>query len=139
MPPTPVNVRLLTKKSRNQNPEPSLLVSWDVPHSSGSFVYRIGFFSNSSSVFCSATLLEEILSYITIEHQASAPHCPLNASTLYYATVQILSVGANNQSYDEGNNSLPSNFHVTGMKLFEQELIRVIQKQLKFISVESFF
>ena len=113
-PPTPKNVQLTFKKSENLNPNPTLLVLWNIPHSFAIFQYEISFISKTGISICQTLITEEIVHTTTLKYKATAPECPLNASTLYNATVQILTVNSNNQSYERGNRSLPSNFQETG-------------------------
>ena len=56
-----------------------------------------------------------MLSTATLEFEASAPECTLNASTSYFAVVQVQNL---NNPYDPyGKVSFPSNFQETGISL----------------------
>ena len=89
-------------------------MKWEVPHSFDLFEYQINFTSSISSVVCTTVISEEILNQTTLQYDATAPDCILNASTSYYATVQIKSL--NNQFIVKGNVSSSSNFQETGIQ-----------------------
>ena len=114
-PPTPENVQLNLKKLENLNPNPTLIVSWKIPHSFEIFQYDINLVSKNGIAICQTQIKEEILNTTVLEYEATTTECTLNASTLYNATVQILSVDSNNQIYEKGNRSLPSNLQETGI------------------------